>query len=121
MYEWVRRAVEVEVVLLDVLAMVAFAVGEAEEPLLEDLVLPVPQREGEAQVLLVIGNAGDAVLAPAIRPRAGVIVGEEVPGIAVLAVILAHRPPLPLREIRSPLPPRRFPGARLLQTTMLSV
>ena len=37
-----RCAVEIEVVLLDVLPMVAFAVGQAEEPLLEDRVLAVP-------------------------------------------------------------------------------
>ena len=40
-----RRAVEVEVVLLDVLAVVPLAVGEAEQPLLEDRILAVPERE----------------------------------------------------------------------------
>ena len=40
MYEWVGVRVEVEVVLLDVLAVVALAVGEAEEALLEDRVPP---------------------------------------------------------------------------------
>ena len=44
-----RRAVEVEVVLLDVLAVIPLAVGQAEQPLLEDRILPVPQRQGEAQ------------------------------------------------------------------------
>ena len=116
-----RRAVEVEVVLLDVLAVVAFAVREPEEPLLQDRVLAVPQGEGEAELLLVVGDPAQAVLAPAIRPGAGVIVGEEVPGIAVFAVVLAHRPPLPLREIRSPFPPGNLLGARFFQTTLLDV
>ena len=40
-----RRAVEVEVVLLDVLAVVAFTVGQPEQPLLEDRILAVPQRQ----------------------------------------------------------------------------
>ena len=76
-----RRAVEVEVVLLHVLAVVALAVGQSEEPLLEDGILAVPQGQREAEVLFVIGNAGDAVLAPAVGARAGMIVGEEIPGV----------------------------------------
>ena len=100
-----RRAVEVEVVLLDVLAVVAFAVGQSEEPLLEDRILPVPQGQREAQALFVIGNAGDAVFAPAIGARAGLIVGEEIPGVSVLAVVLADRSPLALAEVRTPFLP----------------
>ena len=69
-----RRRVEVEVVLLDVLAVVAFAVGQAEQPLLEDRVLAVPQRDGEAELLLVVGDAGEAVFAPAVGARARLIV-----------------------------------------------
>ena len=42
-----RRAVEVEVVLLDVLAVVALGAGQAEEPLLEDRVAAVPQRSAK--------------------------------------------------------------------------
>ena len=76
-----RGAVEVEVILFHILAVVAFAVGEAEEPLLQDGVLLIPQGQCEAQVLLVIGNASDAVLAPAVGARAGLIVGEEILGV----------------------------------------
>ena len=66
-----RRAVEIEVIFLHVLAMIALAVGQPEEPLLEDRVLPVPEGQCKAEVLLVIGNAGNAVLAPAVgRERA---------------------------------------------------
>ena len=50
----------------------------------------------EAEPLSVIGNAGDAILAPAVGTRAGMIVGEEIPNVAVLAEILAHGAPLPL-------------------------
>ena len=105
-----RRAVEVEVVLLHVLAVVALAVGEPEEPLLEDRILAVPQGQREAEALFVIGNAGDAVLAPAVGARAGLIVGEEVPGVAVLAVVLAHGAPLPFAQVGPPL----LPGDLLL-------
>ena len=77
-----RRAVEVEVVLLHVLAVVAFAVGQPEEPLLEDRILAVPQGQREAEALLVVGDAGEAVFAPAVGARAGLVVGEVVPGVA---------------------------------------
>ncbi len=51
MYEWVGVRVQVEVVLLDVLSVVPLTVGQAEQALLEDRVLPVPEREREAEPL----------------------------------------------------------------------
>src|SRR5215467_13718196 len=42
-------AVEVEVVLLDVLAVVSLTVGEAEETLLENGIFFIPQSQGEAE------------------------------------------------------------------------
>jgi len=42
-----RRAVEVEVVLLDVLAVVALVAGDAEQALLEDGVAAVPEGQRE--------------------------------------------------------------------------
>ena len=78
-----RRRVEVEVVLLDVLAVVALAVGQAEQPLLEDRIAAVPEREREAEALAVVGEAGEAVLAPAVGARARLVVAEVVPGVAV--------------------------------------
>ncbi|MER5689761.1 hypothetical protein [Streptomyces sp. NPDC002205] len=62
------RRVEVEVVLLDVLPVIALGVGQAEHPLLDDRIPAVPQREREAQSLLVVADARDAVLAPAVGP-----------------------------------------------------
>ena len=104
-----RRAVEVEVVLLDVLAVIAFAVGQAEQAFLEDRVLAVPQGQREAEPLLVVGDAGQAVLAPAVGAGAGLVVGEVVPGVAALAVVLADGAPLAFAEVRAPL----FPGGLL--------
>ena len=102
-----RRAVEVEVVLLHVLAVIAFAVGQAEQPLLENRILAVPEGEGEAEPLLVVGDAGQAVFAPAIGARARLIVGEIIPGVAAFAVVFADRAPLALAEVRPPF----FPGS----------
>src|SRR5262249_51984496 len=114
-----RRRVEIEVVLLDVLAVIAFVAGEPEYPLLEDRVAPVPQREREAEPSVVVADSRDSVLAPSIRPRAGVIVREGVPGRAAGAVVFADRAPLPLGEIGPPSPPVGRPITRFLQSRSL--
>ena len=100
-----RCTVEVEVVLLHVLAVVRLVVGQSKEPLLEDGIPPVPQGQGEAEALLIVGDAGQTVFAPTIGARTGMIVGEEIPGVTVFAVVLAHGAPLSLTEVRSPLLP----------------
>src|SRR4030095_1139138 len=75
-----RRGVEVEVALLDVLAVIALRPGEAEQPLLQDGIAPVPERPREAEALVVVRDARDTVLAPAIGPRARVVVRQILPG-----------------------------------------
>jgi hypothetical protein len=62
------RAVDVEVVLLDVLSVIALAVRQPEQPLLEDGIPLVPQGQREAETLLVIADASQAVLAPPVGP-----------------------------------------------------
>jgi hypothetical protein len=52
------RAIEVEVVLFDVLPVIALAVRESEHPLLEDRIATVPERQGETKKLLVITDTG---------------------------------------------------------------
>ena len=79
-----RRAVDVEVILLDILAMVALAVGEPKQALLQDRVALVPQRQRETQPLFVIGDSAEPVLAPAVGARAGLVMGEVIPGVAAL-------------------------------------
>ena len=97
-----RRAIQVEVVFLDVLAVIALAVGEPEQALLEDRVRAVPQRQCEAEPLLPVGEAGQAVLPPAVGARASLVMAEVVPGVAALAVVLTHGTPLALAEVRTP-------------------
>ena len=115
-----RRRVEVEVVLLDVLAVVPLAVGQAEQPLLEDGVVAVPQGERETEPLLVVGDAAQPVLAPAIRAQSRLVMREVVPRVAVLAVVLAHGAPLALTEVRSPLLPRDTRLACLVQPPLFT-
>jgi hypothetical protein len=73
-----RRAVEVEVILLDILAMVAFAVDEPEQAFLEDRILAIPQGQRKAQGLVVIAEARQTIFAPAIGARTGLIVREVI-------------------------------------------
>src|SRR5947208_7973127 len=100
-----RSAVEVEVILLHILSMVAFTVGQTEESFLENRILAVPQCQRKTEVLFVIGDARQAVFAPTICARAGMIMGEKIPSVAPFAIVLAHRAPLTLTEIRSPFLP----------------
>src|SRR5690348_3740785 len=94
-----RRAIEVEVVFLDVLAVVALAVRQAEQALLEDRVDTIPQRERETEALLLVGHAGETVFSPSIGSRARLVMREVVPRVARRAVVLAHRSPLALTEV----------------------
>jgi hypothetical protein len=50
-------------VLLDILAMVTLRASETERPLLQDRVGTVPQRQGQAQPLADVAEAGQPVLA----------------------------------------------------------
>src|SRR3989442_5921292 len=100
-----RRAVEVEVVLLDVLPVIALDVGEAEQSLRDDRILAVPQGQREAEKLLVVGDPGQAVFPPTIGAGARLVVAEVLPRVAAFAVILANGAPLPLAQIRAPLLP----------------
>jgi hypothetical protein len=97
-----RRTVDVEVVLLDIFALVSLAVGQAKHTLLEYGILAVPQSKGKAQTLLVVAEASDAILAPVIGARARLIVGKVAPSVAVLAVVLPDGSPLALAEIGPP-------------------
>jgi hypothetical protein len=97
-----RRAVQVEVLLLHILAVIAFVAGEAEEPLFQDRIALVPQRDRQADALVPIAHAGETVFIPAIGARAGVIVGKVLPRGAVLAVVLSDRSPRALGQVRPP-------------------
>ena len=116
-----RSAVEVKVVFLDILAVIAFAVGEAEQALLEDCVLAGPSRGAarEAEPLLIVGDSRQAIFAPAIGARAGLIVREIIPGVAPFAIVLADGSPLPLAEVRTPFLPGGDGVASLVQSDLL--
>ena len=100
-----RGTVEVIIELLDVLTVVAFRVGQSEQPLLEDRIATVPQRQAQTKQQLIVAKAADPIFAPAIGPTARMIMWEIVPRRAVFAIILAHGSPLALAQIGAPAPP----------------
>src|SRR5205823_4889007 len=79
----------------------------------------VPEGQREAESLVVVRDAGQAVLAPAVGARAGVIVREIFPGRAPGTVIFAYGAPLPLGQVRAPAPPVRNPAGRFRDASML--
>src|SRR5438270_13664211 len=97
-----RRRIEIEPVLLGVLAVIALAPGQPEDALLQDRVAFVPEGERQAHSLLAIADPAQAVFVPAIDARARVLVRNGVPGVAAGAVLLPHRPPPPFRPVTAP-------------------
>ena len=61
-----RRVVEVEVAFLAILAVVSLVAGKAEQALLQKRVAAIPQRHGEADLLVTVANSRDPVLVPAV-------------------------------------------------------
>src|SRR6266702_8767762 len=97
-----RRAVEVKVVFLDVLAVIAFVAGKPEQALFQDRIAAVPQRERKTDLLVAVADACDAVFIPAVRFRPRMIVWQMFPGRAPGTVVFADRATCALADVRSP-------------------
>src|SRR5262249_44213212 len=100
-------------------AMIALAIGQPEQPLLEDRVFAIPERQRKTQHLMVVTDPRQAILTPAIRAGSCLVMREVIPGVTVVAVILPHRPPLPLAQVWAPFTPGHVSFARLLQALVL--
>src|ERR1700684_2688428 len=100
-------AVEMEPILLYVLAVIPFIAREPKHALLQNRIAPIPKRQCEHEKLIPVIDSRDAVLAPAISLAARMIVRQKIPCIAVSAVILAHASPRAIANVRPPLAPRR--------------
>ncbi len=103
-------AVEIEVVFFDVFAVVGLTVRQTERTFLENRVFAIPQGHAEAQQLLVIADPGETIFTPVISARSCLVMSEIVPGISILAVVLANRTPLPLAQVGPPFSPGLFAG-----------
>ena len=85
--------------------MVTLLAGQPEEPLLEDGIATVPKGERETKALMIVADAEDAIFAPAIGLRSGVVMRKVIPSRAIGGIVFAHRAPLTLRKIGSPASP----------------
>src|SRR3954466_9126058 len=114
-----RRAVEVKVVLLDILTVVALARREPERPLFQDRVLAVPERKAEYEDLIAVANCPHPVLAPTICFAAGHVMAQRVPGGSVLAVVFPHGAPRPFADVGTPAAPEQRVVVRLAEASSL--
>src|SRR6478736_2848990 len=116
-----RRAIEVKIIFLHVLAMIALAVRQPEQAFLQDGIFAVPECERETQPLAIVRNPGQTVFAPPISAGMRLLVAQIIPGVAVLAVVLAHRAPLAFTEVWPPLLPRRAGLAGGFESLLFSI
>jgi hypothetical protein len=65
-----------KVVVLDVFAMVPLRISQAKGTFLQDWINAIPKGYGKAEAALVITQTKQAVLTPAIGPRAGMVMGK---------------------------------------------
>lgn len=100
-----RRAVQVKIDLLDILAVVAFGAGQPKEAFLENWIVPIPEGQRKTEILVAVRDPCEAILIPAVDTAARVIMGEVIPGRAVFTVILAHSSPRARAKIGSSMLP----------------
>src|SRR5580704_16175739 len=77
------RAVQVEVIFLDVLAVIPFVVRQSKKAFFEDRIFAVPQRQGKAKILSIIGDAREAVFSPTVSARSRLVMSKIIPSIAI--------------------------------------
>ena len=113
-----RSAVQIEVVLLDVLAVVAFVARQPECALLQDRIATIPQGHREADDLVPVADAGEAILVPPVGARAGVVVREVLPGRPVGTVVFADSAPRTVADIGAPALPVRDARVRRVEAEL---
>src|SRR2546429_6508186 len=96
------RAVEIEIVLFYVLAVITLVAGQSKNAFLQNGIVLVPQGHRKTDHLAPITDSRQAILIPAIGARSCLIVGEVFPRISVRAVVFTHCAPCTFAEIRSP-------------------
>ena len=106
------RGIQVVVALLDIFAVIALVAAQAEEALFEDGIAPIPERERETQALMVVADAGDAVLAPAVGAQVRVLEREIFPGACRRRCSLRGRCPRRARKDRDPSAASAAPAGR---------
>src|SRR5262249_49048379 len=103
----VRRCrIEIEVILFDILAVIALGAAESKQALFQYGIAPVPQRKRKADILMAVRDPGYAVFAPAVSFRLSMCVRQVVPRGPVRAVVFANGSPRAFAQVWAPpLPP----------------
>ena len=74
-----RSSIKIEITFLDILAVVALAVGQAEQAFLEDGILAIPKSWSETEAALAVAPTEEAIFTPAVNAASRVIVRKIVP------------------------------------------
>jgi hypothetical protein len=85
--------------------VIPLAAGEPKHALFQNGVTSVPKRQCENKQLITIADPRNAVLTPAIGLAACLIMCEELPCVAIAAIVLADASPTPIADVRSPSAP----------------
>src|SRR5271165_1564606 len=112
------RGIEIEVLLLYVLAMVSLVPRQSKEPFFEDSVFAIPHRQRKTDHLVAVADPPDSVFTPAIRSAVRMFKRKKLPGAASRAIVFPHRSPLPFRKIRPPALPVFLAQTRLFQSVI---
>ena len=60
------RGVKVKVIFFDVFPMITFVAGQSKQALFQNRIFPVPESQREANVLVTVADAADAIFSPPI-------------------------------------------------------
>lgn len=69
--------------------MISFVAGYTKKAFFKNRILAVPEAEAKTQALVVITDAGDTILTPAICARSSMRMRKMTPGISIVRVILS--------------------------------
>merc|ERR1711939_582574 len=114
-----RSVINVEMRLLDALAMIPLRIRKAKKTFLQEVIFLVPEGKSNILQAMGIGDTSNAILSPAKCPRSSMFMGEMTPGITISAVILTNCCPLSLGHVRTPLLPVLRSFSILFQTLLL--
>jgi hypothetical protein len=114
------RRVEVEIIFLHIFAVIGLRWDQAKQPLFQNRIFAVPQRQGKRQDLVAVTDTGKPILTPTVRFRTGEIMRKIIPGVPIGTIILSHRPPRALGDVGAPVVPRADRARkRFLETLVL--
>ena len=115
------RVVNVEVVVFQIFAVVAFERVHTKEAFLQMAVDTIPECGRKTEKLIAITDASNAVLAPAIGFCASHVVREKGPRIPVGGVVFPDGAPAPVGEIGPPPAPSAEIIANLFNAQSLGI